>query len=115
MSDLIAELEVYARRYNDTVSDVCKNAAVRIRELEDERHEQSRLIAALRNQTERQSQSNIQLREWARNLQDAQDAIEAKTVERILLLLPAGQFCDPQEIADAIRAEFAKPSEERNG
>jgi hypothetical protein len=46
-------------------------------------------------------------------LQEAKraDAIEAATIERILLLIPGGTHCDPQEIADSIRA-LAKPSAE---
>jgi hypothetical protein len=40
------------------------------------------------------------------------DAIKAATVQRILLLIPGGTHCDPQEIADSIRSAFAKPSAE---
>jgi hypothetical protein len=46
-----------------------------------------------------------------KNLEAERDAIEAKTIERILLLIPGGTHCDPQEIADSIRA-LAKPSAE---
>lgn len=37
-------------------------------------------------------------------LEAERDAIEAATIERILLLIPGGTHCDPQEIADSIRA-----------
>jgi hypothetical protein len=47
----------------------------------------------------------------AQKLAAERDAIEAATIKRILLLIPGGTHCDPQEIADSIRA-LAKPSAE---
>jgi hypothetical protein len=44
-------------------------------------------------------------------LEAERDAIEAAMIERILALIPGGTHCDPQEIADSIRA-LAKPSAE---
>jgi hypothetical protein len=110
-----------------------------------EREEQLRLIATLKARAERQSQSNIQLREWARNLEAKGDAITTEmrkiasfiephwigagakleadwiiraigqmnseaddirttTIEEILSQIPGGNICDPQDIADRIRA-----------